>query len=147
MNEKGPIYGVDLIDSLPLSYPDDGNGMRYAMPSRSTLLGVKDHKQGQRVVAGYEVLLNHWRAQTLEIERLQEIVDKLWKTADGVPLLPDMTVWTFSASRDNQVESAMVAGFSDGEVKVVFPDGVRWYYDPKDCYSTPEAAEAAREKP
>lgn len=51
--EKGPIYGVPLIDSLPLG---DG-GFTQAMPSRSDLEGIRNYRQGQRVVAGYEVLL------------------------------------------------------------------------------------------
>ena len=59
-NEHGPIYGVPLIDHLPL-----GRGsMRQAMPDRADLEGVRDYRQGQRVVAGYEVLL--WHYQRLE---------------------------------------------------------------------------------
>jgi hypothetical protein len=70
----GPIYGVELIDAMPVNH-DNPTGMQQAMPSRSNLLGVKDYMQGQRVVAGYEVLLNRWREQAEEIERLQAIVD------------------------------------------------------------------------
>jgi hypothetical protein len=58
MNEvkkAGPIYGVELIDSLPL----DGGSMTQAMPSRRDLDDVL--KRSQRTVAGYEVLLEHYR--------------------------------------------------------------------------------------
>ena len=54
MNEMGPIYGVELIDTLPL-----GNGMLQAMPSRDDLLQVK--RISERTVAGYEVLLDAYR--------------------------------------------------------------------------------------
>jgi hypothetical protein len=54
--ETGPVYGVELIDSLPLG------GMTQQMPSRDDLEGVKDYRQGQRVVAGYEVLLAHYKS-------------------------------------------------------------------------------------
>jgi len=75
MSELGPLYGVELIDDLPLR-PGKEGGMRQQMPSCSDLQGVKNYRQGQRVVAGYEVLLNHWREQCYELERLQAIVAK-----------------------------------------------------------------------
>lgn len=53
MNGLGPIYGVPLIDELPLS-----GGMFQAMPSRDDLIQVK--KISQRTVAGYEVLMHKW---------------------------------------------------------------------------------------
>lgn len=58
MSEHGPIYGVELIDTLPLG----NGGWTQQMPSRSDLEGVKGYRQGQRVVAGYEVLLNHYKS-------------------------------------------------------------------------------------
>ena len=56
-SEHGPIYGVELLDSLPL----DGN-MRQALPSRKDLDDVRRCKinGNDRVVAGYEVLLEHY---------------------------------------------------------------------------------------
>ena len=52
--EKGPVYGVELISSLPL-----GKGaMTQAMPSRSDLTAIVKHHG--RVAAGYEVLLSHY---------------------------------------------------------------------------------------
>ncbi len=80
----GPIYNVELIDSLPLNYGQT-EGCSQAMPSRLDLRGIKDYRQGQRVVAGYEVLLNHWREQQKEIKRLREMIDQ---SADS-KLLPD----------------------------------------------------------
>ena len=65
MTEKGPLYGVELIEDLPI-----GEGsMRQAMPSRSDLTGIA--KINQRVVAGYEVLLAHYRESQAEVERLR----------------------------------------------------------------------------
>lgn len=61
MTERGPIYGVQLIEILEMPLRD--GGMRQAMPSRGDLEGVRNFRQGQRVVAGYEVLLNEWRRQ------------------------------------------------------------------------------------
>ena len=57
---KGPIYGVELIDTLPL-----GSGqMIQQMPSRADLEQSRTH--GDRVAAGYEILLAHYRdAMTL----------------------------------------------------------------------------------
>lgn len=64
--ETGPVYGVNLIDVLPL-----GNGaMKQAMPTRSDLLKVQ--KISERTVAGYEVLLDHYRHQVSEVERLKK---------------------------------------------------------------------------
>lgn len=71
--ETGPVYNVELIDDLPLNYKEP-DGMRQVMPSRADLEGVESCRA--RVVAGYEVLLSHWRAQATEIERLKAIVDK-----------------------------------------------------------------------
>ena len=48
-NEVGPVYGVPLIDSLPLG------SMRQACPSRSDLESAG--KRHMRLAAAYEVLL------------------------------------------------------------------------------------------
>ncbi len=76
MSEKGPIYGVELIDVLPLNYGQEGGfGMTQAMPSCSNLAGVQRYRQGERVVAGYEVLLNQWRGQQAELAELRTEVN------------------------------------------------------------------------
>lgn len=63
--ERGPIYGVELLDSLPL----DG-GMRQALPSLRDLENVWD--VSERTVAGFEVLTEHYRRAMVEIERLRK---------------------------------------------------------------------------
>jgi hypothetical protein len=53
--DSGPVYGVRLIGSLPI-----GTGqMLQAMPTRSDL--IQAQKVSERTVAGYEVLLSHYR--------------------------------------------------------------------------------------
>lgn len=56
--EYGPIYGVELIDSLPI-----GGGIRQALPSRKDLTILTESKLSGagRVAAGYEVLLAHYQ--------------------------------------------------------------------------------------
>ena len=83
--ELGPIYGVELIGSLPLNCKQT-SGMNQAMPSKSDL--HRAHVLNGRLVAGYEVLLNHWREQGKEIERLEAIVNQLPRTGDGVVVAP-----------------------------------------------------------
>ena len=64
MTEKGPIYGVELIDTLPI-----GTGsMLQQMPDREDLQATR--KFSDRTAAGYEVLLSHWRAQSELCDRL-----------------------------------------------------------------------------
>ncbi len=58
--QHGPIYGVELIDALPL-----GGMMKQAMPSRADLDAVREISE--RTVAGYEVLLSHWRRTVLAL--------------------------------------------------------------------------------
>lgn len=65
-NEFGPIYGVQLINSLPA----DGGGMIQAMPTRADLESIR-HISG-RVVAGFEVLLFHYRQLLAEKEKLAQ---------------------------------------------------------------------------
>jgi len=69
--ERGPIYGVELIDSLPLGT----GGFSQAMPSREDLENSRKH--GDRIAAGYEVLLRHYTDAVEEIERLQKRIDSL----------------------------------------------------------------------
>ena len=55
---KGPIYGVELIDTLPLD-PDRPDGMLQAMASFEDLDAVRT--RNERVSAAYEVLLVHYK--------------------------------------------------------------------------------------
>lgn len=70
MSENGPIYGVELIGSLPLD-----SGMRQALPSRRDLLFVR--KISERTVAGYEVLLEHYRRSQDAIARQEDEIERL----------------------------------------------------------------------
>lgn len=79
MSEKGPIYGVELLDTLPL----DGGGMLQQLPSRDDLRGIQNYRQGQRVVAGFEVLTEHYRRTLAEVERLTNIVNGHAPPPDG----------------------------------------------------------------
>ena len=63
-NETGPIYGVTLIDELPLG----GGAMYQAMPSRREL-ELARWFDCEPLVAGYEVLLEHWRRRGDALER------------------------------------------------------------------------------
>ena len=72
-----------------------------------------------------------------ELQRLQAIVDKLPRTADGVPVTPLMELWHPEAPQ----MSFTALGVST--VNANTPLGGGDYIDHRVCYSTPEAAEAA----
>jgi hypothetical protein len=63
------------------------------------------------------------------MDRLQAIVDRLPKTADGVPIAPGASVWAWMGD----------AGIVETEIQRVGKGG--WF---DACYSTREAAEKAR---
>lgn len=68
-DEVGPIYGVPLIDVLPL-----GSGsMKQAMPGREDLRRAS--MRSERTAAGYEVLLNHYRNQCEELSLWRWLVE------------------------------------------------------------------------
>ena len=69
-----------------------------------------------------------------EIERLRAIVDKLPKTADGVPVVPGMKLF-FLCPFENRITSDQV--FQDR------PEVGGMTIEVSNCYSTREAAEAA----
>lgn len=76
----GPIYGVQLLDTLPL-----GSGcMLQQMPSRYDLQRVE--RVSQRTVAGLEVLTAHYRNVTEGIGRLEQLLKSgnLLKRQDDV---------------------------------------------------------------
>ena len=83
MNEKGPTYGVELIESLPMD-PGQTRGMTQAMPSRLDLhrLATSNDPSASRAANGYEVLLSHWHEQGKEIDRLRAVVDDLIEAID-----------------------------------------------------------------
>lgn len=67
-NKSGPVYGVRLLDTLPL-----GSGsMLQAMPCKSDLEQVR--RINERTVAGFEVLTDHYREQCNEVARLKDLI-------------------------------------------------------------------------
>ena len=67
--ELGPVFGSQLIDSLPLG----GGGMFHqAMPNRRDLVEVR--KVSERTAAGYEVLLSQYKKQVDEVARLKGLI-------------------------------------------------------------------------
>lgn len=112
MNGLGPIYGVPLIDELPLS-----GGMFQAMPSRDDLLQVK--KISQRTVAGYEVSLHKWttRDDGLKTHLLAEYRRLMVEHSDYSPaglsgrmikgeMLGLAGVWLFVTGKNDLAERA-----------------------------------------
>lgn len=79
-----------------------------------------------------------------EITRLQAIVDKLPKTADGVPVVPGMDVWV----DPNSPHCCLVAHVrSDKAIAINFHGNpYATIQTNKDAFSCREAAEAAREE-
>ena len=73
-----------------------------------------------------------------DIERLQAIVDKLSKTADGVPVVPGMDVWLPGYPKYPGEVEADAYGVNPC---VDWPEKL---YHPCKLYSTREAAEVAR---
>lgn len=66
--ETGPIYGVPLIETLPLG---TNGGMLQRMPSRADLQDIR--QMCERACAGYEVLLSHYRAKCERVAQLEEV--------------------------------------------------------------------------
>ena len=64
--ERGPVYDVALIDSLPLG----GGGMTQQMPNREDLMACG--KQFRRVAAGYEILLYHYLIAINTISKIEK---------------------------------------------------------------------------
>ena len=69
--DSGPVYGVRLIDTLPL-----GSGaMLQAMPSRQDLIDARS--MSERTVAGYEVLLSHYRELLIYKEAMDSMAAQM----------------------------------------------------------------------
>ena len=73
--ETGPIYGIPLIDKLPLGE----GGMLQQMPSRDALECCLDSDLDS-VAAGYEVLLAHYHRVCEERDALKRILSKVQLT-------------------------------------------------------------------
>ena len=76
MSERGPIYNVELIDQLPIN----DRGWTQQMPSRADLDQVK--RISERTVAGYEVLLEHYRETMKKCDDAREAAQHLYDTVD-----------------------------------------------------------------
>ena len=74
----------------------------------------------------------------VEIGRLRAIVDKLPKTANGVPVVPGMKLWDANVSLAPYGPIDVVMAGNDGD----YYQPHEWDWD--NCYSTKEAAEAAK---
>lgn len=75
-----------------------------------------------------------------EVARLQAIVDKLPKTADGVVVLPGMTLYEHCWMEPFHVRELVAVSDDVKRSEWMCDDGE---IDPLQCYSTREAAEAA----
>lgn len=97
--------------------------------------------EGGDPLASEAYLVDHqkYAAAAARLAELERIVERLPKTADGVVVMaPDKVFTRYGAER-------FVMGFPDGDVRAC-ENSIE--YDPScpvsDCYSTKEAAEAAR---
>lgn len=86
--EFGPVYGVRLIESLPI-----GTSMQQAMPTRDDL--TRANKVAERVVAGYEVLLAAYQQKCSEKTKLESMLRRVvignWSITEVQKLLGDLT--------------------------------------------------------
>jgi hypothetical protein len=115
------------------------------------LQGTMDHLAGRNDGLGWAAC---WQKQQAEIERLQAIVDRLPKTADGVPVIVAEipTLWVFCRRRGlyrpNEGEvlcEFYVDELVDGDFCGMVEGSHRGRYPAAGCYSTCEAAEQARQ--
>lgn len=83
------------------------------------------------------------RSQKDEIERLRAIVDKIQKTADGVPIIQGNWVWTLFSDGCVAGPYMVLAITCRKDCPIDLSLGE---FQTKQLFSTREAAEAAREK-
>lgn len=67
----GPVYGVQLLETLPLGK----GGMLQAMPSKDDLKQVQ--RINERTVAGFEVLTEHYREQCNMVSSLKAVIERV----------------------------------------------------------------------
>jgi len=110
-----------------------------------TLVGLaEDGRAAFDKIVGVEELERELAAEKAKNERLRAIVDRLPKTADGMRVIPGAdTVWYFHHG-----------GWQHCEIETSLPEDCQWNCVvlreqnlPPGCYSSREAAEAAKEKP
>lgn len=67
----GPVYGVKLIDTLPL-----GSGILQQMASERDLRDIMEKSScGERVAAAYEVLLDRYQKFLESLQRIKAAFD------------------------------------------------------------------------
>lgn len=76
-----------------------------------------------------------------EIKRLRDIVDQLPKTKDGVPIQNGMRVWFKHPELDQVWEFRVPVKLGTTTVRSMLDSDDYWEIDPRECYSTKEAAE------
>ena len=67
-DQCGPVYGVRLLETLPLG----NSNMLQALPNKADLKQVQ--RISERTVAGFEVLTAHYMEQCNEVARLKELI-------------------------------------------------------------------------
>lgn len=95
---------------------------------------------------GESTMVSKVRLVLAEVERLQAIVSKVAKTADEVPVVPEMDVW-FCRDKAIQLGTVLVLKMGEDftEVLVHSAHGEDVWLDCEDCYSTREAAKTGGE--
>ena len=87
------------------------------------------------------------------MRELEAVVERLPKTADGVPVVPGDTVYAKRNPSDDTIVEFEVADYekwtvdawgSRNQARAYTEAGGGWVVS-RHCYSTPEAAEAARQ--
>lgn len=93
---EGPVYGVALIDSVPLP----GGSMKQAVPTRDELCVVME-RVGTRTVGALEVLLDYYKSKVWPNQgdafpqrfRYRKTADSRWKFGVAVPHPTDPPTW------------------------------------------------------
>lgn len=96
---------------------------------------------GNDSVPGYDAELDLRSAD--RIEALEAIVEKLPKTADGVPVVPGMELW--GLGHDDHVWTCKVSNRWEKYEHMSSAGPYLIHHDEIDCYSTYAAAETAKE--
>lgn len=76
IEKRGPVYGVELLESLPLGVDEDSFWQQ--LPSRKDLETVRQALAcGERFAGGYEVLLSHYYRLQAENEEMKWRIGRL----------------------------------------------------------------------
>lgn len=104
--EHGPVYGVLLLDTLPLN-----GGMSQKMPSRDDLNDVR--QISERTAAAFEVLTSHYRNAMAKVALLEQEA-KLTNPRDSKfdrlfeMCRPEQQTWDLSPNDVQAIKSALV---------------------------------------